>query len=495
MLKRGYISNLNPKLQSFPHQAHALEIIKKLDYSAIFHEQGLGKTKIGLDLALIWLQEKVVDSVIVVTKKGLIENWRNEIAQHTHIKPAILTQDRKRNFNLFNSPVEVYLCHYEVLYSEQSRIELFLQTRMVGIVLDESHKIKNPSSNVTKALFDLSSGFKRKCIMTGTPVANRPYDLWSQIYFLDEGESLGNRFESFKSLLDLKKNVATCQKSQDKFESELSMLFDKIKPFTVRETKQSSSLILPDKEVENIYVEMKGKQSELYSSFERDMGVEIQREGRQVSDDVEAVLKRLMRLVQVASNPLIIDDSYSEVPEKFAQLRKLLEDVVESNSKAIVWTSFIKNVDWLASSLTDMGAVKVHGKMNMEYRNSNLRKFQEKDECKVLVASPASSKEGLTLTQANWCIFYDRSFSLDDYLQAQDRIHRISQQQTCHIVNLISENSVDEWVDRLLSAKHLAAQLGQGDIDRKSYNEKSSYDFVDILDSILQKSQQGGSHG
>lgn len=492
MLKRGYISDLTPKLQSLPHQAQALDAIRQLDFSAVFHEQGLGKTKIGLDLALVWLQKKVVDSVIVVTKKGLIENWFNEITLHTHVPPSIFTQDKKRNFNLFNSPVELYLCHYEVFNSEKTRFELFLKTRKVGVVLDESHKIKNPNSKITQTLFDLSSGFAKKCIMTGTPVANRPYDLWSQIYFLDEGASLGEDFEMFRSSLDLARDVVTCQKKRDDFEGKLSLLFNRIRSFSVRETKQSSSLMLPEKEVRNVNVEMKGKQLKLYSIFERDINVEIRRDGRRISDNVESVLKRLMRLVQVASNPLIVDSSYNELPTKFNKLRGILKDVVESGFKAIVWTSFIKNADWLASSLEDMKAVKVHGKMGMNYRNSNLRKFKEQDECKVLVSTPASSKEGLTLTQANWCIFYDRSFSLDDYLQAQDRIHRISQKRVCHIVNLIAKNSVDEWVDRLLSAKHLAAQLGQGDIELDSYNEQSSYDFADILNNILKHSKLGG---
>ena len=490
MLKRGYISNLEPKLQSFPHQAQALSAIKEMDYSAVFHEQGLGKTKIGLDLALVWLEAGVVDSVLVVTKKGLLENWFNEISIHTHIRPSILTQDRKKNFYLFNSPIEIYLCHYEVLNSEKSRLELFLKTRKVGIILDESHKIKNPNSRITQALFDLSHGFEKKCIMTGTPIANRPYDLWSQVYFLDKGESLGEDFDSFKSSIDLTKDIAVSQEKRDCFEDSLSLLFDKIKPFSVRETKLSSSLVLPNKEVRNVCVEMKGKQASLYSVFESDISVEIEKSGKTVFDDVNAVLKRLMRLVQVASNPLVVDDSYDEVPTKFIRLREILKDVVESGSKAIVWTSFIKNADWLSSSLRDMGAVKVHGKMGINYRNSNLRKFKEQDNCKILVATPASSKEGLTLTQANWCIFYDRSFSLDDYLQAQDRIHRISQEKTCHIVNLIAEESIDEWVDRLLSAKHLAAQLGQGDIGLDSYSEQASYDFADILNKILEHSKE-----
>ena len=82
-------------------------------------------------------------------------------------------------------------------------------------------------------------------------------------------------------------------------------------------------------------------------------------------------------------------------------------------------------------------------------------------------------------------IFYDRSFSLDDYLQSQDRIHRISQKETCYIYNLLVRDSIDEWVDELLSAKQVAAQLGQGDIPVEQFREKMSYSFSTMLAEIL----------
>src|ERR1019366_1003145 len=114
-----------------------------------------------------------------------------------------------------------------------------------------------------------------------------------------------------------------------------------------------------------------------------------------------------------------------------------------------VWTSFTKNVDWLAKEFTMHGAVRVHGKLSYEERGRSIRLFKNDSDTKILVATPASAKEGLTLTSANNAIFYDRSFSLDDYLQAQDRIHRISQLKDCSVVNLIASESVDEWVDVL----------------------------------------------
>jgi SNF2 family DNA or RNA helicase len=87
---------------------------------------------------------------------------------------------------------------------------------------------------------------------------------------------------------------------------------------------------------------------------------------------------------------------------------------------------------------------------------------------------------------ANHAIFFDRSFSLDGYLQAQDRIHRISQRRECHIWNLIATGTVDDWVDMLLAPKHLAAQLAQGDINSTEYRRRANYDFGRVVREILE---------
>src|ERR1700733_1378892 len=130
-------ANLTAKHQGFVYQIEALEAVKDLPYSAVFHEQGLGKTKIGVDLALYWLTYDIVDSVIIVTKKGLLRNWKDELTIHTHLEPRLLSQDKRANFFAFNSPARIYLAHYEVLKSEQKRLALFLRTRRVGALLDE----------------------------------------------------------------------------------------------------------------------------------------------------------------------------------------------------------------------------------------------------------------------------------------------------------------------------------------------------------------------
>jgi len=488
MLKVSREARRESKLSAFPFQAEAVEAIKDLEYAAIFHEQGLGKTKIAIDVALSWLQMDAVDSILFVTKKGLISNWKSEIKQHSYLTPRVLGQSRKQNFFAFNSPARIYLTHYEVCKSELSRLSLFLKTRRIGVICDEAHKLKNPAGEIAKALFQLASQFKKRVIMTGTPIANRPYDIWSLIYFLDGGAALGKDFGDFKRRFDLTADIATNQNRREEFEQDIDELFAKLKPFSIRETKESAGIDLPDKQVVALAVDAEERQEEIYRTFRDELRVVVVKGGLAVHDNVDDILKRLLRLVQVASNPRLVDESYRRTPGKLSALHALVDQVLAvPDAKTIVWTSFTENADWLCKELGKFGAVKVHGKLSIEDRNRSVERFKTDRTVRVLVATPGAAKEGLTLTMANTAIFFDRSFSLDDYLQAQDRIHRISQTKDCIIYNLIMRDTVDEWVDELLAAKHLAAKLGLKDISLSKYKEEATYSFAETLSRVLGK--------
>lgn len=489
-MRRNGRLNLAAVHDGFTYQLQAVEAVKGMEFAALFHEQGLGKTKIGIDLALEWLKKDVVDTIMFVTKRGLIANWSDEMRAHSHLRPRILDQNHSSNFFALNSSSPVLLTHYEVLKSEERRIALYLRTRRVGVILDEAHKIKNPDTDIAKALHRLGPSFVRRVIMTGTPVANRPYDIWSQIYFLDQGAALGTDFEAFKTDLDLTNDLWADETKRATFERAAGGVFARIAPFSVRETKMTAGIELPEKVIENVAVELAPRQREMYDEIARSLRTEVVVDGELVVDDAESILKRLLRLVQVASNPRLIDESYDETPGKLTVLERLLSDATkEGDGKAIVWTNFIENADWLERKLAPYSPVKVHGKVEMDQRNEAIARFKGDSKCRVLIATPGSAKEGLTLTVANHAVFYDRGFSLDDYLQAQDRIHRISQQRTCYVWNLVGERTVDEWVDALLRAKRLAAQLVQADVDQTVYGALADYDFGRIVQQVL-----GGQH-
>ncbi len=485
MLRPDPRLNLSARFEAFPYQLDAVEAVKDLEYAALFHEQGLGKTKIAVDLLLHWLNERCLDTVMIITKRALVENWRQELSTHTHLKPGILNQDRKHNFFVLNSPVRVVLGHFEMVRSEQQRLEMYLKTRRVGVILDEAQKIKNPSTALTRAFHELREGFQRRVIMTGTPVANRPEDIWSQIFFLDGGEALGEDFEAFRSNLTLDNNLHQSADRQREFAEALSLVFSKLRAFSIRETKSSTGIELPDKVVRTVSTYMAPHQAKLYDAYREEARAEVMQGGTLIEDDAEAVLKRLLRLVQVTSNPSLVDDSYKEEPGKFPELFRLVREATEDGSKVIVWTSFVQNAEWLCRGLAEFGAVRVHGELPIEARNRAIDDFKLRDDIRVLVATPGAAKEGLTLTVANHAIYYDRTFSLDDYLQSQDRIHRISQKRECYIWNLICEDTIDSWVDSLLRAKRLAAQLLQSDVTREEYEKAADYDFGRAVAEIL----------
>lgn len=475
---------LNKKLNAFPYQIEAVNAIKDKKYAAIFHEQGLGKTKIAIDLLLYWLNSTDIDTVLIVTKKQLVQNWLKEFEIHTYIKPGIISSNGKNNYYVFTGGDRVIITNFEAIKAERYRFELYLNTRNVAIIIDESAKLKNPKAELTKIYFELAEKFKRRIIMTGTPVANRPYDIWAQIYFLDQGKSLGKDFISFKKSADLHNDLINNELGQKELEETLSNIYHKIESFTVRETKESGIIFLPDKKYITIYTEFESQQYKLYQKVCEDMVLEIKKHGESILDDSSANVKRLLRLLQVTSNPFLVDEKYNKNNGKIHKLKELIRLIIGKDEKCIVWTNFVDNVNCLAERFSEYGSVKIHGKMSIEERNKSLIKFEQSG-YKILFATPASAKEGLTLTMANHVIFYDRGFSLDDYLQAQDRIHRISQKKVCYVYNLIMKNSIDEWIDVLLKAKENAALLTQGDIELSQYRDKIDYSYGDIIKSIL----------
>ena len=477
--------DLTLKREAFAYQLEAVNAVKDLVYAGIFHEQGLGKTKVAIDLIVYWLSQRLLDTALIVVKKGLVDNWQRELASHTRLTPRVLTNNRGGNFFVFNSPARVMLAHYEAVNAEKERMKLFLRTRSVGVILDESTKIKNPNAGLTKTFLDLAPLFTRRVIMSGTPVSNRPHDIWSQINFLDNGASLGNDSWEFKRSVNLSNDLASFESRQKALEIQLQRIFHAISAFTVRETKASAQISLPEKVVHSVVTEWEPRQQELYRQIRESLRAIIFREGQLMADEADVVLKRLLRLVQVASNPTLVDPSYRVDPGKLETLLELVSSIVRSGEKCVVWTSFVDNVKWLAGILRRNNPQLVHGMLSTREQTDAIRNFLDEPSAKVFIATPGSAKEGLTLTAANHVIFYDRLFSLDDYLQAQDRIHRISQDKACHVHNLIMRDSIDEWVEALLQSKRIAAQLAQGDIDKETYQKEMSYEFGEILRAIL----------
>ena len=125
----------------------------------------------------------------------------------------------------------------------------------------------------------------------------------------------------------------------------------------------------------------------------------------------------------------------------------------------------------------------IFGDIAIDDRDKAIIKFMSSSENKVLIANPSAAKEGLTLTAANNAIYLDRNFKMDDYLQSQDRIHRISQKKRCNIIKLIARDTIDEYTDEILEKKELIFKFTIGDTTNLEINKPclSKDDLMRIL--------------
>src|SRR5205823_4522647 len=105
------------------------------------------------------------------------------------------------------------------------------------------------------------------------------YDIWSLIFFLDQGASLGRDFAPFKSALDLSNDLLTDEERRETYEKSLTTLFEKIRDFAIRETKRSTRITLPTKTIENILVEPEDRQREIYRSYRDDLRAIVVKRG------------------------------------------------------------------------------------------------------------------------------------------------------------------------------------------------------------------------
>ncbi|WXG45708.1 MAG: DEAD/DEAH box helicase [Candidatus Atabeyarchaeum deiterrae] len=471
--------DFSSKTEPLEHQIEATDYVSTHNDVPLFDEQGLGKSKIVIDALCRNMKEKTIDGALIICKKSLLYMWKDEIEKHSNLLPVVLDGSRMQRGRMLTTYGHFYIANYESLIQETEFIELLLRQRRFAMVLDESQKMKNPKSKTARAVISLRSLVAKRIIITGTPIANRPEDLWSQFYFLDGGVLLGDDFDAFQKRFKVDLKGA---QDMSQFELSLKSLRETLRPVSIRRTKDV--LELPEKTFENVTAELAPKQRIAYDKARSELYYEISNsDGEKIEEEIDNYLVKLLRLTQIASNPGLLNIQYNEEPGKFKVLNRLVRDVVERKEKAILWTSFIGNIRTLRNRFKEFGAQMLFGEIPIMDRLNIVKKFMNEERCKLLIANPAAAKEGLTLTSANNAIYVDRTFKMDDYLQSQDRIHRITQTKPCKVFKIIAKDTIDEYTDEILEKKELIAKYTLGDTEcitfKRSYLSKA--DLLRIL--------------
>jgi SNF2 family DNA or RNA helicase len=467
--------NFTPKTTPMQHQVDAVEFVRLSNEVPLFDEQGLGKTKIVIDAIAANIRDNLIDGAIVVCKKSLIDTWATEISKHSHLSFAKLHGTMRDRGMAVTVWAHFYVTSYETLTSEKERVKSLLRSARLALVLDESHRIKNPNGIASRTLFELGRYSPKRIILSGTPIANSPQDVWSQFYFLDEGRTFGRDFPSFKSKYCPKPYRMGLDSNDLR---KLEALKAKLMSVSMRRLK-NNVLELPEKVFEVVPVKLTGEQFVIYDRLRKEFTLEFgQMDGSIVLREIDNILEKMLRLVQVASNPSLVNPSSRIQPSKIPVTVGLVDSIVGRGEKAIIWTSFVENIAKLKSVFEHLAPIVIHGGVPIEKRNEGIKRFQTNTNVSLMIANPAAAREGLTLTSANHAIYYDRNFNLVDYLQSQDRIHRISQARTCFIHKLVAINTIDEYIDEIIERKANVASYVQGDVESREIIESFTKDDI-----------------
>lgn len=409
-------------------------------------EQGLGKTKQALDIA-VSKKGQMKHCLIVCGVNELKWNWVNEVAVHTNEHAHILGfKDGKigsvhdRLLDLQNKHDEFFLItNIETLRDTkiQEYIKILCTCGVIGMtIIDEIHKCKNSTSIQGKAIHCCCSYYK--LALTGTPIMNAAIDLYNVLKWLEvENHSL----TQFKSHYCIMGGFGGYQVVGYKHLDELQSRLDK---YMLRR-KKDDVLDLPPKVYINELLEMDEGQTKIYKEVEQT-----------IQDNIDKILllpnplTALTRLRQATGNPNILT-SQSVNNVKYKRMEELVEEVVNNGGKVIIFSNWSKVIIPATELLEKYNPACITSEV--KDKDKVLREFKENPKCHVILGTIGCLGTGFTLNEANTVIFLDEPWTSADKQQAEDRCHRIGTKGTVNIITLMCKDTIDEKVHKIVNEK------------------------------------------
>jgi SNF2 family DNA or RNA helicase len=398
-------------------------------------DMGLGKTVQTLALLQSIKEKNIKHATLLVMPTSLIYNWELEAKRFTpNLKILVYTgTNRNKNVERFQK-YDLVLTSYGIVRLD---IDILTSFYFNYVILDESQAIKNPSSNISKAVRKLKS--KYRLILTGTPLENSTMDLWSQMTFLNPG-LLGNQTffkNEFLTPIEKKKDEAKTYK-----------LNSIIKPFILRRHKSQVAKELP-KKVESIkYCSMTSSQEETYeeakSYFRNKILDEIEKNGIKKSHFL--LLQGLTKLRQIANHPRMVNENYTGDSGKLDDVISMISNAISEGHKILIFSQFVKHLSILCEYLDENRIKYAYLDGSTKDRESQVRNFQENDEIRIFMISLKAGGLGLNLTKADYVFLLDPWWNPAVEQQAIDRAHRIGQENKVFTYKFISKNTVEEKI-------------------------------------------------
>ena len=431
----------------YPYQQYCIDSIIYNRAVGLFLDMGLGKTVITLSAIhdLRYNRWEVAKPLIIAPKKVAEATWTAEARKWEHLQKMRIvrvlgtTQQRLR---ALATPADVYVINRE---NTQWLVEHFKNEWPFDmVILDESSSFKNGSSKRFKALKLVRSRIRRIVELTGTPSSNGLEDLWAQVYLLDGGARLGPTMGAYrdKYFIPGKRNRNTIFSYTPK-DGSFEMIKNAISDICIS-MKASDYITLPEMIYNDIPVALDAAAARAYTRLETELLLQI--DEKTITAGSAGVLTG--KLLQLC-NGAIYDENKVPVEIHKCKIDAFLELIEQLNGQhALVFYNFQHDRDRLIEALTATGLrVRVYSQERDEQDWNN-------GEIDILLAHPASCGYGLNLQLGgHHVVWFGLTWSLEQYEQANKRLHRQGQEHPVFVHHLIVQGGTDEDVIEALHYK------------------------------------------
>lgn len=444
------------------HQRRALKASAGKPYFGLFMTVGTGKTKVLIDTAAFLYQRKAIDRMLVLAPNGVHLVWPEEFEKHcpTWVPRTVITfrsdwspkQAREVEEQLRYAPAGLLVAamNIESLSSLSGKAFLwasrFLQGGPALLVVDESQRIKGPSSVRSKAVLHLAQYAPYRRLATGTEITKGFEDLYSQFRVLHPDIIGQPTFTAFKSEYCL---TGGFENREIIAYRNTAGLIRKIAPYIFTQ-RLEDAVDMPERIYQRRIVELSPEQRRLYKALVDDTLAEI-RSGVVVSEARAAV--KLVRLRQIVSGHVsAVHEATDDRPEHTAierlpnpRMQTLIDLVTEEvHGKFLLWAAFKEDIRWIIEELTKarVPIVSIYGGQT-DTENERARQAFKDPAIRGLVAIPEKAGTGFTFNEATTSIYYSHSFNYEARLQSEGRNYRIGQKNRVLYIDLLAARTVD----------------------------------------------------
>lgn len=439
-------------------------------------EMGLGKTIQVIYYIKQMLKDNENNKFLIVVPTSLSYNWDHEFDSFgSNIKRKICVGNKDKRTKILRNlnDTNVIITTYGLLREDE---ELYNNLNFNTMVIDEAQNIKNNMAGITKVVKKVNA--ETKFALTGTPLENSILELWSIFDFIMPGYLASlTKFQSKYKIKDFDEDSEILIKGLSK----------QINPFILRRKKQDVVKELPDKLINDIYIELKDEQKKLYvAELERvkeEMEKIIETEGMNKARFL--ILQLLTKLRQICIDPSIVYDNYKDGSNKLEQLESIVNEYIKNNHKILIFSSFKTALNIVKEKLNKakIKTYMIDGSVPAKDRIEMVDNFNNNDDVKVFLIMLKSGGTGLNLATADVVIHLDLWWNPQAENQATDRAHRIGQKNTVEVIHLITKGTIEEKILELQNKKRiLSDKLIDGEIrDKNILSELTKEDIKNLL--------------